>query len=740
MAETFTTELGQLLELKNDLVPTQQAYDAKYSALILAESDSTLEAAEAKRLGQVIRDLIASGGAGGTGSPGGTGGAGGGSLPAPSVGADPLMPYAVFRADGSFDEAAYNRVAASLGDIAGVDYKHGPRPSYYGTDTNVGVPLLVKQVDHSGDEFSSALNPNDRFARGCRLGYCGSWQLGGPVHANEAGMYSSNMGQFGFVPDFRNKDVEGQVGVLTAITFECGANTMTTKPELPWHYRGDGYTSINVKKYGNRGQDTSYITSIGRAGGWPGRNHNSLITTRGGLVMGDGQNTSSNELTYQLPGGLVPIDSIQTNASELALHLCWDTVNKKGVVVCVALAGTPEGCYPGDEDSGKWWPYRGEWRRTFPGLPNFGNLTFGKVLGAVDTGLKCPTSIAASTFHYLGFYEQTHDNPIDNNGFGWDLRKELHRAQFRPNGPRSGGLPKRLLIAVASKEEKKVVYIDGNAMLKYFRDTYLSSNGVGVVGVGAGQFPATFAENPSQRPVVIRTDTYADRPTSLRMSRGDTNPRVYIGFQPGYVDIVNPGPFPSDDGSWNGSQIAKVGSAPCGRNPTCIALVERKAGAAGRESGPGTDYFGTRIYPGADVDREIIVVSRGDRRLDWIRMNASYTSGAVERTLMDQRLKDPVWAQDNPNHTTEHYEVTVADFEGRQLYSGRYGPGIFWDNNGIMADDPVNPIYYKWDVGLPPNGFPIKSTFVGNREFKVECGGLLPVPGYPFCGGMTDVF
>lgn len=656
---------------------------------------------------------------------------------APSTG-EKLISDPVY-VNGVFSAAKYQSVAAQMGSEQGIAYLYGPSPNFYATTGNDDKPALFERQNRSGDEISQALNPGQPFARPCNLGSCGSFQLtGGVPKANEAGMYSSNMGQVIYIPTTRSTSTPGGYGVSDYCTYETGSNVTQTKAEFPWQFYGGGPTSRNHESYRNSGFNVTYPVAIARAEGLPGWGNSNLLPHRDGRVTINGQVNSNNRATVQLPAGLTPTAACQLNSNEFGFVPCWDTVNGVGKVAVLAQAGTPEGCYLGDEDSGKWWSYRGEWRRTFPGMPSYGNISFLKTIGLIDlpSEIKCPTSVAASTFHPWQSYGLFHE---EINGYGYDLRNADTRTLFR-TGARAFAKTKGGVLAVGSKEEKKVALYDLGPLIQFYWNSYLNGTGVGTIGYNLGQFPPTFGENASQRPTLIKVLSFDFPVTALRMSRFEPNKRLYVGTQEGKLHLFDMGTYPLDPGAAaNPNSIQKVGEVAVGRNPTWIATVIRHSGAAGRESGAGTDYFGTRIYPNADFDREVIVCCRGDRKIQWVRFNSTYTGGAIQRTAMHKGLTDPIWCEDQENHTTEHYEIQVADYAGK-LMCIRYGPGIWWDSKGFMNDGGDN-IPYDWGPGgLAPNGFTITPTTHQGVTYNFESGGVTTIAGKPFAGGFANVF
>src|SRR4029077_6173330 len=108
-----------------------------------------------------------------------------------------------------------------------------------------------------------------------------------------------------------------------------------------------------------------------------------------------------------------------------------------------------------------------------------------------------------------------------------------------------------------------------------------------------------------------------------------------------------------------------------------------------------------------------IVVSRGDRALQWVKFTKD--QGTIVRELRDERMIDPVYAEIADTHGIETQIVTVADFRGRKIINYRCSPVVFATNGGAK-------------FGCAPKG---------TDEF--ECGGFMPFPGNPIAVCGTNV-
>ena len=644
----------------------------------------------------------------------------GAAHPAPATAAaEPPLSADIHDAGGAFSPAAYRALAATLGLAEGIDYRYGPAPAYYGSDAEAR-PTLHQNPDHSLDVISDQVVGAGKKARPCFRGQCGTWQLGGPPHLDGGGSYSSNQGQVVHVAD----DPAQHIGVTDLTTLEVGNNVVTTKPQLPWTYYGGGLDSVNQVAYRKQGKTTRQPVAVANGEGRPGNNSSAIVAYQGGLLGVSGHNTSSNKASAQLAAGLVPTSVAVTNGSEFALVSCWDTTNLVGKVAVVALAGSCQGGtlenYPGG-----WSSYRGEWDGIFPGMPSFGNISFMKVLGYVELpGMRAPTEITVTTSW------SWQDYSIMTGPFS--LREARTRALFRNGGPRGSMYPRGGVAVVASKSERKVCFIDLEPLFTHFRSVSFGGAMYPVVGYKADQWPYTFDVQARQRPTVIKTVSFASRPTAVKAYPFKETRRVWIATQDGVLHTWDLGDYPTDRVA-DPASIREVGTVRVGRNPTGIACVKQRI---------NVDHIlrtdSSVVYP--HIKREVIVTSRGDRKVEWVRFDGGYKTGRVVRTLRDSRLIDPIRSEDSDNHTSENYILSVCDYAGRQLANYRYGPAIFWWYRGVMSDDPSNPLSFDWSACRPPDGQPVTPTAWRGQSLDIEFGGAFALPGRAFQHVSANVY
>jgi hypothetical protein len=555
----------------------------------------------------------------------------------------------------------YRRIAANFGRAEGIEYRYGSASS----QTN-SAPTLWQPPDQIYDAGS-----------GVRWTY----QWGSPNTAQND--YSGNQAQVLYVADST-----AAVGVDTVQTLLMGNGTFGQRPQRPWSYYSQaGVPSPELLRAAvttaNGGIAPTQPTAVGRSYG-TGWQVNSLTAFQSGLIAATGTNTSPGRTELWLPPNKVPTAVAMTTNNEFALVTLWDTAQIRGQLAVIALTSW---------NTTPWW---GDWIEPNPGLRSNGWFRSIKLLGIIDLPFNEPTEIAASA-DYRSYQDD----------FGWlsspdntdgryreaqlSLSNETNRQSFI-TGPNRNSYAKAGFAVAISKNERKAAVIDLKPLFEYFRSMYFGTRAdfelTRAQGAAPNEWPYTFDNAPSAKPVVVKTLEFIEAPTAVRTSVARDINQAYVATMDGTLHIYAVG------GYGNGTtavpeDIQKTGSVSVGRNPTSIAHAKVHL--------PGqTDYTRT----------DLIVLSREDHKIDWVRLASG--GGTVFRTLRDSRLIDPIWVEDNDNHGTESYLLTVADYDGKQVHNYRYGPIIFRTNGGA-----------RFDMG--PTG---ADTF--------EYGGALSVGGKPF--------
>ncbi|WP_431276745.1 hypothetical protein ACQ858_11585 [Variovorax ureilyticus] len=589
--------------------------------------------------------------------------------------------------------AQYTAMAAQLSQDSGIAYRYGPDAISYGT-ANTG-PTLYKRTD---TQLASPA-PNYPFW----------WSVGGPP-SSSPGSYSSNQASISFVAD----DPTQRVGVSDMQVSNYMYNVFAQLPQLSWTraaVTGGGIDSVNVMSYRAQGIVSGNPTAVGRCTGRPGFCAEGLVAFQNGVIGTFGSNTARNTATVQLPANKVPTAIAMTNNSEFALVTVWDTQALKGQVAVIALAGLCDGCSPNDSTgvttkTAAWYNWWQEWMGVYPGLANMGDIAFMKILGYIDLpGINAPTEIAVTTgmdqFKTLyqtgskvGQFIGLDNSPLTNN---WQ--------SFASGGANYYSYAKGGVAVVISKSEQKAAFIDLKPLFSYFNGMYFSSNVSQTTNFGqsASQWPFTFDVQASQKPTVLKTVSLGARPTAVKTTIFGSTPRAWIATQDGTLHIYSLDGFAPGGGSNMvanppASNIAEVGTVTgIGRNPTSLATSKGEPDNTGFEPS----------------SQQVIVASRGDNKINWVRFASNGNSGSIVRTIQHSEMKDLIAVEDADNFANQGYVMSALDYAGKAVRNYRYGSVIF------VADGGACPA---------PNGCPINAI----NGAAAEYGGAMALPGKPY--------
>lgn len=403
------------------------------------------------------------------------------------------------------------------------------------------------------------------------------------------------------------------------------------------------------------------------------------------LVYGNGWVTTAGTATSQgthpvlkLPPGKIPTALAVTPRNEMALVTVIDVKEKKGQLAVIAL----EACAPG---------FAHDWHQRFPLMPNQGSFSDLKLLGFVDLPVRAPSAVSASTDGggRLSGRDGNIGLPRD-----LDLNDAGVRAGFAKGG-NAGYVASAGYAVVVSRDENQAVFVDLQPLLASVRKAYFEDEALFAqtrdLGPKPGQWPPAFDAAPASRPLVVAT-VDVPRPSSvLARPGGGEHARAFVGCEAGEILSFKVGGLATGAAA-TPEAVVPAGKAEVGKNPVWLA----------HKGSPGGADFG------------FIAVSRVERALQWVKFGAA--DGQVTRELRDRRLVDPVYAEISDTHGIEMQLVTVADFRGRKIVNYRCSPVVFATNGGAR-------------YGCGPKG---------TDEF--ECGGAMPVPGYPIavCGSNVN--
>jgi hypothetical protein len=231
---------------------------------------------------------------------------------------------------------------------------------------------------------------------------------------------------------------------------------------------------------------------------------------------------------------------------------------------------------------------------------------------------------------------------------------------------------------VASRYERKVLLVNLTPLFQMVSSAMFTSwnqfrTNVANTGVGAGQWPPTFAELPSETPTVVRTLEFPSEVTAISASLYPDN-LAFIATEDGNVHIWQTDGL--QNGTGTGANAKQLYKLQVGRNITRIAHMKH--------------WLPADITNG-EVRYQYIALSRGDKTVTWIDMSSGVPQ--IVRTLADTRLVDPISVEDNNNHLTQSDLLEIADYGDKNVKGYRYGPVIFW---GVSTPPPT--------FGMGPGG------------------------------------
>jgi hypothetical protein len=395
-----------------------------------------------------------------------------------------------------------------------------------------------------------------------------------------------------------------------------------------------------------------------------------------GLVGTAGTCTGIGSLpTFRFPPGKIPTAVSMTNKNEFALVTLHDVQAKKGQVAVLAMTSSNKN-------------FVHEWPEDYPGLPNVAVYSGIKLLGYVDLpGMEFPTGVCA-----VGNREGGRVNAPDGNAGVlkvYDLSQQSARDVFLKGGNAEYSCTTGFAVVI-SKHANKAAFLDLQPLFERMRKMYFTTpenfRKTRDMGPGA-KWPPTFEADPTWKPPVVKVLSVRQPTAVLASMSGGDKARAFIASQDGKVGIYAVGGLATDAPA-SAVGVGRLGEVQVGRNPTCLAYQKGSH-----------DTF--------------IACSRGDREIAWVKY--ADRGATVVRRLRDARLLDPVYVEVSDTHGVETAILTVADFKGRKIMNYRYGVVTFATQGGA-----------KFGMGKD-----------GKDEF--ECGGVLELPGCPFCLSATNV-
>jgi hypothetical protein len=569
---------------------------------------------------------------------------------------------------GAINPAAYRREAYAS-DLATLQRRLGPDYAYYHKDASEKFPTLWKP-----EEKTVKLD-----------GHPWTYQIGERKTYNTDGNAETD-GQALYVPDKPGDPGVDRIKTWIYVRDMQGNFSFLLKPNVSFH-PDCGLSGQNWKGAAGGNLGAPVATARPKIG----QKICSVTAFTSGLIATASVGGSSDwrHPCLLLPRNKVPTGVAVTNSHEFALVTVWDTAALKGQVAVIALDSDIAVVDSVGGDRSTAWA----WWQSVPGMPNLGTLSGMKLLGFVDLpGMSTPTDIAAvgnrpgADPHWEGKYVHLCKLDLSKQA----VRDSFTKGDNQEFGSRAG------FAVVVSKYEKKVAFLDLRPLFQYYREMYLSTPEnfarTRKLGPGPKDWPYSFDVEPHAKPRVVHMLQVHAHPTAVHASPfgGSGKARAFVATVDGKVLVYSVGAL-ADDPSSRAPDVRCVGFVPVGRNPSCISQV---------------------TWDGDYRLDELLVSSRGDREIDFVKLDASLNSGRVTKRLRDSRLQDPVYVENSVTAFIHSWVLTVCDFKGKQILNYRYGTITAWE-----------PDYKKAHAtyGMGPDG---------KAEF--ECEGWAEITGHPF--------
>lgn len=587
-------------------------------------------------------------------------------------------PAGIFDGNGNFDVSAYVNAAKAYGTPAMIPERFGSAWTAYPAKT--AAPTWTQA---SSLKYVNPSNPVEwlYYSRG--------------VPCTTVDNFSANHGQVAYVTD---STVPGsQPGVDGIQSLDKGMCVWAGQPQLDWTIGGghDGHPTVTLRPdivlqrdpYGMPQQPVEVTRAYG-ASEWAGCSY--MIFQTGQVACGEGGDTAEDYYYFKpFPANFVPTAASVTNNGEFLLVTGWNTDSHQGQLAVIAMASS--------KPSGTFWGY--EWTETYPGFRNYSLPVFNKLLGIIDLPqMAAPTAVEAVgnfVFHPgISF-------PGSLNPGQFPLSNQANWQCF-VSGPCSSWYDTGGFALVASRYERKVLLLDLTPLFQTISQGMFGSwsqfrANVANTGVGAGEWPPTFAEHPSETPTVVKTMEFGSEVTAISASLYADN-LAFVATEDGTLHIMTVDGLQTAAGT--GTNAGELYSLNVGHNVTRIAHMK---------------HWLNDDYVNGMVRYQYIALSRGDKTVTWVDMSSGVPKAL--RVLSDSRLVDPISVEDNNNHETQSDLIDIADYGDKNVKGYRYGPVIYY---GVANPPPVfgmgpggqDPFEYEGAYTTPTGPFSISWTNV----------------------------
>ena len=611
----------------------------------------------------------------------------------------------ILKDDGTVNWAEYEKIATHAGELSERDYLLGPKYAYYHPQAE-SFSTLALQGDTDGWEGPVTMKPPV-----CLTAHNTDWYAqAGPLlyvadDTNNAGVIEAANGECYIYSSI----VTPRYGFWCKAYWDAGRNhryRYAVPPELSepdWH--SPHKTIAVASATGIAASQAIYVTFENGLIGtvpvdpceWTYIN-NDVGNNGGEQNYAKAYSVGPNKNIFpcvQLPSGKVPMSLAVTPCGEFLLAAVWDVINHKGQMAVIAVQGRVR-CSELDRDWNSLMS-TGTWLYGFPCWPTTKGL---KLLGFVDLPVAAPTAIRAGTS--MGWQDSGRGHDNVNANLATLLNSQSERDAWHTNDPTVFGNFKSTAHAgyaiVASRSENKVVFVDLQPLLQYYRTMYFTTqanyNATTNPGPASNQWPYTFDYVSSQMPVVAYT---LNVPSPTAVACG-----ISIGNCAG-------GNCPSCNANWNNLKEWRV--TPFGDQYAYVTTMDGRL-LMYDVGGLNTEAAATRpaLYKTISIGKnptsiengnggiyknDIFINCRGDKSI-----YAFQPSGALQYVLRDSRINDPVMAEPSGTHIVLDFGmIHVMDFGGKDVLTYVYQLGFPAPMTFGAASAPVpgHPFAYEQD-------------------------------------------
>jgi hypothetical protein len=595
-------------------------------------------------------------------------------------------PAGIFDGKGGFSDSNYRETAAGWGTAKMIAERFGS-PSNAKTTTT--QPAAVTHL------YRDPSQPNEYF----------DYSLGTPTTAH--GDFSTTYAQVAYVFD---PDVEASIpGVDGIETIQFDHNIWSGVPELNWAMGAGhhGHPTLMLRpdlvaKLNPFGVPRQPVEVVRAYGAGEDAACSYMVFQSGQIACGEGGTTAKNEYFFKpFPTDFTPTAASVTNNGEFLLVTGWNTTTLKGQLAVIVI-----GSY---QPKGAFWNH--EWNENYPGFFNYSFPKFTKLLGIIDLpGMRAPTMINAVGNWEFYFW---HPHPGEPGTFPLSVQAnwQCFSTGFCSTHYDTGGFA-----LIGSRYERRILLYDLTPLFQTIKagmfTTFTEFQAhMANIGLGAGQWPPTFAENHGETPRLVKTIDFPNEVTAVSASVFPDN-RALIATLDGLVHIWDVDGLQTGGTGANAHEVSTVAT---GSNTT--RLVNLKHTRDGKRIAIGSHWSHLeKGWPNL-IQNQWLALSRGTKTVSWIDFSSG--TAKVIQTMTDSRLIDPITVEDSNTHGTQADLLTIADYGAKDVKSYRYGPVIEWTTPPCNAKvDGTCPIFgpdtfeYEGAYATPTGPFSISAENV----------------------------